>query len=183
MKKVKKAVCWICLDEYDSVAAAKKCEAKGFVTPYFKIGDTVTYQKYLGSDKDGPYHEKRIGKVLDILFPEPSFDSNGPALHHGYQVSYLVRTQKHESGDRFFDQEHIELLQTLRTVEVVREASMFFADGVRVGFYPDTPRSRRRRTVVAHWADYVADVVRRNPQLRDRLNAFTKKLRKLDCIE
>lgn len=186
MKKVEKAVCWICNDEHDSATAAKKCESKGLMVPHFKIGDTVTYQAYLGSDRDGPYHEKRTGTVIDILFPvPPKYVRAGHALLHTYQVSYLVRVGKRESNSstHYFDEENIELLQITKTVEAVGEASMFFEDGAYINEGLDPNKHRSRRTIVTSWNDYVAEIERRNPQLKDRLAGFTAKLHEFDCLD
>lgn len=186
MKKVEKMVCWICNNEHDSATAAKECEAKGLMTPYFKIGDTVQYQAWLGSDRDGSYHEKQTGTVIDILFPvSPKHYRAGHILGHRYQVSYLVRVVERESKseDQFFNQENIKLLQTLKTVEVVGEAAMFFEDGAYIDGALNTNMRRSRRTIVTSWADYVADVIRRNPQLKNRLVALTARFRSSNSID
>lgn len=184
MKKVEKFVCPICHEKHDNETAAKKCESRGFTVPYFKIGDMVTYQVDLGSDRDGPYYGKRTGMVIDILFPvPPEYSGTGHTLKHTYRVSYLVRVteRESESSDQFFDQEHIDLLQTVKTVEVVSEANMFFEDGSYIeGLSPNPLRSRR--TVVTSWYDYVAEIKRRNPQLRTRLARFTVEIRRLGCL-
>jgi hypothetical protein len=183
MKKVERFKCWICNKEYGDIADAKGCEANGIMTPYFKIGDMVKYQTNVGSDRDGSYYADRSGKIIDILFPvPPEYLSIGHVLMHEYDVSYLVRRviEKHESesSNQFFDQEKIELLQAVKSIEVVDENSMFFEDGIKID-----DGNRLRRTVVTSWPHYVAEVVRRNPQLKNRLRAFTVKLKKLRCIE
>ena len=185
MKKIEKAVCWICNHEYESVTEAKKCEAKGLMAPYFMIGDTITYQKCLGSDRDGPNYTKRTGTIIDILFPVPQKKYlYGHALSHKYHASYLVKCESSVSWDnQFFNQENIELLQILRTVEVVSETSMFFEDGTYISGESDPKTNRSRRTVVMNWDDYVSEIKRRNPQLKDRLIGLTKRLRGLGCLD
>lgn len=186
MKKVEKSVCWICKSEYDSDFAANEDEARGILVPYFKIGDTINYQACLGSDRYGSHRKNRTGTVLDIWFPVPSKYYRGEyALLHTYQVSYLVRMAKYESGsgERFFDQENIELLQTIKMVEVVSEVSAFFDDGTHIDARLDANTCRLRMTSVTNWDDYVTEVVRRNPQLKDRLTGFTAKLRELNCLD
>lgn len=185
MKKVEKVVCWICNKEYGGATDAKKCESRGLVVPYFKIGDTATYQVYLGSDRDGAYHEKRTGVVIDILFPVPlKYFRAGYSLLHTYQVSYLVRTGKRENDSaHYFDEENIELLQTTKMIDIVDEARMFFEDGVYINEGLDLNTHRSRRNIVTSWSDYVAEIGRRNPQLKDRLAGLTTKLSEFGCLD
>lgn len=185
MRKVEKVVCWICNTEHDNETAAEECESKGLMVPYFKIGDTVAYQANLGSDRDGSYSEKRVGTIIDILFPMLSkYHRTGYALLHTYQVSYLVRVARGESeSSEFFDQRNIDLLQTLRTVEVVSEANMFFEDGKTYIHQGLDPYTRSRRVIVTSWHDYVTKTVQRSPQLNKRLADFTPKLHELGCLD
>lgn len=148
------------------------------MVPYFKIGDTVKYETYCETD--------RAGTIIDILLPVPPiYVRIGRALTHAYHVSYLVRIIRQENRGEtgyFFDNKDIEFLRTLNTVEVVREGVMFFEDGQSFdeAFGPYYHRSRR--TFVTSWDEYVAEVERRNPQLKDRLTRFTAKLRELNCL-
>lgn len=184
MKKIEKAVCWICKDEYNEAVDANKCEKNGLIVPYFKIGDTATYQAYLGSDRDGSNYDGRTGTVIDILFPiPPNYYNVGHALLHKYQVSYLINRRASESSTQFFAEKSIKLLQIIKTIEVVDEASMFFADGTYINEQLNINTHRSKRTVVTNWDAYVMNIVRRNPQLQERLKNFTARLRKLDCLD
>ncbi len=178
--------CWICEEAHDSVAEAKKCEARGLVVPSFKIGDTVMYagEDGVGEDVDGGYHERKVGTVLDLLFPEPE-----GLLRHDYAVSYLVRMIRRgcpKAHEKFFEEGKIEFLRTARTVEVVHEGGFINPDRrfcatsklLRIGKGKTPIRlSHPRTTVVFRWESYVANVVRRNPQLEDRLQRLTPHIR------
>lgn len=178
MKKVEKSVCWICNSEYADAGRAEKCESKGLVVPHFKIGDAVTHKAYVGRDMDGKHYEEKTGTVIDVLFPVPGARC---ALSHEYQVSYLVRGDDQNFGIHYFDEDHIEPLQITRTVAVVREDRMFFENSNIEN--PDPGVHRSRRVIVTSWNDYVAEIERRNPQLKDRLARLTVELRTLDCLD
>lgn len=185
MKKIEKFTCWICKTEYDDIVTAKTCEAKGLLIPYFGINDEVTYQASMGADQHGPYFEERNGSVIDVLLPMPCNRIHGGfALLHNYHVSYMVRVTRREnqSAEQFFDGNNIDLLQTIRTVEVVDEDALFSANGINAIQRLNSNSHRSHRAIVTDWNQYMTEVLQRNPQLEDRIQRFTVELQRLDCL-
>ncbi len=185
MKEIASFECWICGKIYDTQSEAKECEAKGLILPYFKIGDVAKYTVCAGSDRDGGYYNTYTGQILDILFrmPTQGVGQRRPCLDHKYAVYYLVCSNK-EHNHGFFDEKSVVLLQTISTIKVVSEGNMHFKDGSndRLSCFDNNP-SKIGRTVTATWADYAKSIVQQNPQLQDRLKAFTVELKKLGCID
>jgi hypothetical protein len=162
MKKVQKFSCWICGDEFDEKADAAKCERKGLSLPRFKIGDTVWFRIHVGYMPD-------YGEIIDILFPDP----RGEGLAHWYEVRYLIRVTRRQSDkEPVFDQERIELLQTIRGHEEVPE-----------GMIEDVIRDKKNGPIVRSWDEYVAGIVRKNRGLKERLERFTAHLRKAGKLD
>jgi hypothetical protein len=81
-------VCSLCGTSNQSRQAAEKCEGKGLLVPYYKIGETaqLNIEKYTTPGQ----LQRETGKVIDILFPKPE---NG-FLGHGYQVIYKLEVME-----------------------------------------------------------------------------------------
>lgn len=160
--------CSVCGRQHHDEDQVKQCESNGLMLPYFKIGDQVTFQVNIGSDRDGPYYKKYTGTITKILFPK---SINRAFFDHDYQVSYLVDVVKQEQ--RYFNEDPVQNL-------LVTEASMFFEneDYINAMGSPNTHRSRRN--IVMSWSNYLAMVSSDNPQDMD---GFRTTLEEFGCLE
>lgn len=183
MRTVQKFVCWICKNEYATEAEALNCVAKGIAYPLFKIGDKVTYQKFLGEDRDGAHYANNVGGVIDILFPEVrEYSRGGFALLHNYNVAYLVAIRKRgvELHPVFFDRESNQTLRILDNTEIVYEGNMVTQDGRLIR---PTSSAALANAVATRWEDYAERIVTANPSLEGLVARFSEELRSRGCLD